>query len=175
MDGFSRYNQIQIWKEHHYKTSFTTPWGTFAYRVMPFGLKKCWIHLPTCHDILFPWFNSHHLGLLGRSHRSITKTSTTYRRLAASLFMLPQVQNSPQSPQVHFLCPSRLSSQIHHISQTDNGRSPQSLGYPWSFFPQNSALTTEPPRKGKLPSLLCTRVCNKIFWIHLPATHKNPL
>ena len=40
MDGFSGYNQIQIQKEDHYKTTFTTPWGTFAYRVMPFGLKN---------------------------------------------------------------------------------------------------------------------------------------
>ena len=40
MDSFSGYNQIQIRKEDQYKTSFTTPWGTFAYRVMPFGLKN---------------------------------------------------------------------------------------------------------------------------------------
>ena len=40
MDGFSGYNQIQIRKEDRYKTTFTTPWGTFAYRVMPFGLKN---------------------------------------------------------------------------------------------------------------------------------------
>ena len=40
MDGFSRYNQIQIRKEGCYKTAFTTPWGTFSYRVMPFGLKN---------------------------------------------------------------------------------------------------------------------------------------
>ena len=40
MDGFSRYNQIQIWKEDRYKMEFTTSWGTFEYRVMPFGLKN---------------------------------------------------------------------------------------------------------------------------------------
>ena len=40
MDGFSGYNQIQIRKEDQYKTSFTTSWGTFSYRVMPFGLKN---------------------------------------------------------------------------------------------------------------------------------------
>ena len=33
-------NQIQIQKEDHYKTAFITPWGTFAYRVIPFGLKN---------------------------------------------------------------------------------------------------------------------------------------
>jgi hypothetical protein len=40
MDGFSGYNQIQIHPVDQYKTTFTTPWGTFAYRVMPFGLKN---------------------------------------------------------------------------------------------------------------------------------------
>jgi hypothetical protein len=40
MDGFSGYNQIQIHPADQYKTAFTNPWGTFAYRVMPFGLKN---------------------------------------------------------------------------------------------------------------------------------------
>jgi hypothetical protein len=40
MDGFSSYNQIQIHLADQYKTTFTTPWGTFSYRVMPFGLKN---------------------------------------------------------------------------------------------------------------------------------------
>ena len=31
MDGFSRYNQIQIKPEDQHKTAFIYPWGTFAY------------------------------------------------------------------------------------------------------------------------------------------------
>ena len=38
LDGFSRYNQIQIAPEDQDKTTFTCPQGTFAYRVLPFGL-----------------------------------------------------------------------------------------------------------------------------------------
>jgi transposase InsO family protein len=38
MDGFSGYNQIQIYEPHRWYTTFTTDWGTFAYMVMPFGL-----------------------------------------------------------------------------------------------------------------------------------------
>ena len=38
LDGFSEYNQIQIAPEDQDKTTFTYPWGTFAYRVLPFGL-----------------------------------------------------------------------------------------------------------------------------------------
>ncbi|XP_058758232.1 uncharacterized protein LOC131631452 [Vicia villosa] len=40
MDGFSGYNQIKMAPEDMEKTSFITPWGTFCYKVMPFGLKN---------------------------------------------------------------------------------------------------------------------------------------
>jgi hypothetical protein len=40
MDGFFGYNQIQIHPIDQYKTNFTTPWGTFSYRFMPFGLNN---------------------------------------------------------------------------------------------------------------------------------------
>ena len=40
MDGFSRYNQIKMASEDMEKTSFITPWGTYCYKVMPFGLKN---------------------------------------------------------------------------------------------------------------------------------------
>ena len=39
MDGFSRYNQIKMAFEDMEKTSFITSWGTYCYKVMPFGLK----------------------------------------------------------------------------------------------------------------------------------------
>ncbi|MCO5574642.1 hypothetical protein L7F22_028431 [Adiantum nelumboides] len=37
-DGYSGYFQIRIAEEDQKKTTFVTPWGCFAYRVMPFGL-----------------------------------------------------------------------------------------------------------------------------------------
>ena len=40
MDGFLGYNQIKMAPEDMEKTSFITPWGTYCYRVMPFGLKN---------------------------------------------------------------------------------------------------------------------------------------
>lgn len=33
MDGFSGYNQIKMSIEDREKTAFTTPWGTFCYKV----------------------------------------------------------------------------------------------------------------------------------------------
>jgi len=38
MDGYSGYNQVSIAPEDWHKTAFTSPWGTFVYVVMPFGL-----------------------------------------------------------------------------------------------------------------------------------------
>ena len=40
MDGFFRCNQILMALEDMEKTSFITEWGTYYYRVMPFGLKN---------------------------------------------------------------------------------------------------------------------------------------
>ncbi|RDX63519.1 hypothetical protein CR513_58044, partial [Mucuna pruriens] len=40
MDGFSGYNQIRMAPEDKEKTTFITTWGTFCYKVMPFGLKN---------------------------------------------------------------------------------------------------------------------------------------
>nr|CAN67373.1 hypothetical protein VITISV_026454 [Vitis vinifera] len=40
MDGFSGYNQILMALENIEKTAFITEWGTYCYRVMPFGLKN---------------------------------------------------------------------------------------------------------------------------------------
>ncbi|KAG8497327.1 hypothetical protein CXB51_008505 [Gossypium anomalum] len=40
MDGFSGYNQIKMHPGDMDKTIFITLWGTFCYKVMPFGLKN---------------------------------------------------------------------------------------------------------------------------------------
>jgi hypothetical protein len=38
LDGFSGYNQIKIATQYQDKTTSTSPWGTFSYRDLPFGL-----------------------------------------------------------------------------------------------------------------------------------------
>ncbi|KAG8495919.1 hypothetical protein CXB51_009353 [Gossypium anomalum] len=40
MDSFSGYNQIRMHPEDMDKTTFITLWGTFCYKIMPFGLKN---------------------------------------------------------------------------------------------------------------------------------------
>jgi hypothetical protein len=38
LDGFNGYNQIQITPKDQEKTTLTYPWGTYSYRLLPFGL-----------------------------------------------------------------------------------------------------------------------------------------
>jgi hypothetical protein len=40
LDGFSGYNQIMVHLDDQEKTTFTTPWGTFMYAKMPFGIMN---------------------------------------------------------------------------------------------------------------------------------------
>jgi len=40
LDGFSGYNQVLLKREYQLKITFTTPWGTFMYLRMPFGLMN---------------------------------------------------------------------------------------------------------------------------------------
>jgi len=56
MARFSGYNQITIHLEDQHKTTFICPWGTFAYKKMPFGLKNVgatfqWAMSYVFHDI----------------------------------------------------------------------------------------------------------------------------
>ena len=40
MDGFSSYNQNDILLEDQHKMTFICPWGTSAFKKLPFGLKN---------------------------------------------------------------------------------------------------------------------------------------
>ena len=40
VDCYAGYHQILIDEEDAEKIAFTTPWGTYCYRVMPFGVKN---------------------------------------------------------------------------------------------------------------------------------------
>lgn len=40
MNGFYDYNQIRMAQEDMEKTTLINPWGTFCYKVTPFGLKN---------------------------------------------------------------------------------------------------------------------------------------
>jgi len=53
LDGFSRFNQILVHSDDQDKTSFTTPWGTFKYVKMPFGLKNIGATFQRAIDIAF--------------------------------------------------------------------------------------------------------------------------
>lgn len=53
MDGCSSYNQIRMAPEDMDKTTFINPFGTFCYKVMPFGLKNVGATYQRAMDKLF--------------------------------------------------------------------------------------------------------------------------
>ncbi|CAN6562539.1 unnamed protein product [Malus baccata var. baccata] len=53
LDGYSGYNQIVIAPDDQEKTTFTCPFGTFAYRRMPFGLCNAPATFQRCMDVTF--------------------------------------------------------------------------------------------------------------------------
>lgn len=53
LDGFSRYNQISVHPDDQENTTFTTPWGTFMYVKMPFGLMNTGATFQQAMDIAF--------------------------------------------------------------------------------------------------------------------------
>ncbi|KAM2374917.1 hypothetical protein ACFXTH_043762 [Malus domestica] len=53
LDGYSGYNQIVITPEDQEKTTFTCPFGTFAYRRMPFGLCNAPATIQRCMMSIF--------------------------------------------------------------------------------------------------------------------------
>ena len=53
LDGYSSYNQIVIAPEDQEKTNFTCPYGTFAFRRMPFGLCNAHVTFQRCMMSMF--------------------------------------------------------------------------------------------------------------------------
>ncbi|XP_052877204.1 uncharacterized protein LOC128283844 [Gossypium arboreum] len=91
MDGFSGYNQIKMHPEDMEKTTFITMWGTFCYKVMPFGLKNaratyqrtmCPVSMPPCPDkplILYLTVFENSMGcVLGQHDESGRKEKAIY-------------------------------------------------------------------------------------------------
>uniref|UniRef100_A0A3Q7ISX3 Reverse transcriptase domain-containing protein n=1 Tax=Solanum lycopersicum TaxID=4081 RepID=A0A3Q7ISX3_SOLLC len=53
LDGYSGYNQISIALEYQEKTTFTCPYGTFAFKRMPFGLCNAPATCQRCMMLIF--------------------------------------------------------------------------------------------------------------------------
>ena len=53
LDGYLGYNQILVHPDDQLKTAFTTPWGTFMYVKIPFGLMNVGATFQRAMDITF--------------------------------------------------------------------------------------------------------------------------
>jgi hypothetical protein len=56
LDGYSGFSQIAVKKQDQEKTTFTCPYGTYAYRRMPFGLCNAPATLQRCMSAIFHGF-----------------------------------------------------------------------------------------------------------------------
>jgi hypothetical protein len=61
LDGYSGYNQVSVDPEDQEKTTFTCPFGTFAYRRMPFGLCNALTTFQWCMVSIFSDMVEHFL------------------------------------------------------------------------------------------------------------------
>ena len=56
LDGYSGFSQIPVSKDDQEKTTFTCPFGTFAYKCMPFGLCIALATFQRCMTAIFSDF-----------------------------------------------------------------------------------------------------------------------
>jgi hypothetical protein len=56
LDGYSGFMEIPIHLDDQHKTTFTYPYGTFAYRRMPFGLSNAPASFQCCMMVVFSEF-----------------------------------------------------------------------------------------------------------------------
>jgi hypothetical protein len=82
LDGYSGYNQVPVDPEDQEKTTFTCPFGTFAYRRMPFGLCNAPVTFQRCMISIFSDMVEHFLeifmddfSVFGQLLRSVCTTS----------------------------------------------------------------------------------------------------
>jgi hypothetical protein len=97
MDEFTGYNQIQIKHEDQHKIEFICPWGIFAYRKMPFGLKN--VEETFQHAITFSFHDIKHIveayhdDLSSHSHKRVDHI--THLRLVFERFHYYRIRLNP--------------------------------------------------------------------------------
>ena len=86
LNGFSGYNQVVVEKEDRLKTTFRSQWGTFAYRMIPFGLIDTGVTFQRAMDIDFH-------GLVGRSVVVyLDEVTVHYKKTEEHMFHLKKLE-----------------------------------------------------------------------------------
>ncbi|PKI63333.1 hypothetical protein CRG98_016274 [Punica granatum] len=98
MDGFSGYNQIRMVEKDKLKTTFTTMWGTFCYRVMPFGLKNAVATYQRAMVTLFHDMMHKEVELTEYDIEYVSPTSVKGQAIADHLAEFPIEDHTPINP-----------------------------------------------------------------------------
>ena len=94
MDAYSGYNQIPMADKDKKYIAFMTSSGNYYYNVMPFGLKKCWGHVPANDEQSLPNRNRRHARSLYERHdRQIPSGNRSHPPLAKRLRPGKEMQN----------------------------------------------------------------------------------
>jgi hypothetical protein len=78
LDEFSGYNQIRLKAEDRHKTTFTTPWGTFEYLRMLFGLSNVGATFQRAMDYAFRGLNGKLIEIYQDDLRVFSKDGKTH-------------------------------------------------------------------------------------------------
>jgi hypothetical protein len=140
MDGFSSYNQIQIHQVDQYKTTFTTPWGTFSYSVMPFGLKNAGTTFQLVMIYIF-----HDLAHIILAY--LDDLTTRSKKCTQHLPKVSSIQHPLEPPQVCVLRHFQAPPWVHHFPKRYYHGSPQSPDHHRNSTPSEFMPTPEPTRK----------------------------
>lgn len=142
MDGFFGYNQIRIADEDQHQTVFTTPWGTFCYRVMPFGLKNAGATYQCAmttifHDLLHKIMEDYVDNLLGKS-----KTRQEHIPILKQIFERLEKYKLRLNPKKCVWRHIGKTTRIHCFPQRDRGQSCKGNNYYGNASTKDSQTTT---------------------------------
>ena len=131
LDSFSRYNQIAVHLDDQEKIAFTTPWGTFMYAKMPFGLMNVGATFQSMMDIAFAEEKEKILEVYLDDITVFSKTDEDHAAHLLRVFRKCRKFGISLKPKkVSFRLEGREVTRAHHFSRRHKDRPQASRGYP---------------------------------------------
>ena len=120
LDAYSGYHQIKMRESDQLKTSFTTPYGTFCYITMPFGLKNAGATYQRCMQKLSARTDPPQCSRLRRRHCGVVeKEGGSPRGFVRNFSESPKIPDETQCRQMCFRRSSRQTIWIYRLRTRD--------------------------------------------------------